>query len=280
MKLPRVPLALAASWLLSIMSPCAAYEVSPIGPLAIGETFFIRSPTLGEDRRINVYFPQGFSAATTTPLPVMYMPDGGMAEDFLHIAGLIQVLAANKAMRPFVLVGIENTDRRRDLTTPTENAEDLDYAPNAGGSQAFRTFVRNELKAEIRKRYPVTDESALIGESLAGLFVVETFLLEPDLFDVYIAFDPSLWWNNQWLLQYAEASLKKQRRGGKAILIGTSSQPGMAEPAQRLVAALAACSKRCAEHHYFTLPDESHATLFHPAALRAFRQILAPAAAK
>ena len=40
---------------------------------------------------------------------------------------------------------------------------------------------------------------------LAGLFVVETFLHEPDLFDTYIAFDPSLWWNDAQLLRDAGA---------------------------------------------------------------------------
>ncbi len=49
------------------------------------------------------------------------MPDGGMAEDFLHIAGLLQVLNGNGTMKPFVLIGIENTERRRDMTGPTTN---------------------------------------------------------------------------------------------------------------------------------------------------------------
>lgn len=34
------------------------------------------------------------------------MPDGGIAEDFLHVAGLVQVSAGNGTMRPFLLVGI------------------------------------------------------------------------------------------------------------------------------------------------------------------------------
>lgn len=34
-----------------------------------------------------------------------------------------------------------------------------------------------------------------MGESLAGLFIVETLLAEPVLFDHYVALDPSVWWN-------------------------------------------------------------------------------------
>ena len=37
--------------------------------------------------------------------------------------------------------------------------------------------------------------SGLVSWALAGLFVVETLFLQPDLFDTYIALDPSLWWN-------------------------------------------------------------------------------------
>ena len=48
------------------------------------------------------------------------MPDGGIAEDFLHVAGLVPVSVGNGTMRPFILGGIENTERRRDMTGPTE----------------------------------------------------------------------------------------------------------------------------------------------------------------
>ena len=60
-------------------------------PLAFGETFTINSKVLGETRRINVYAPPGYQESAETRLPVLYMPDGGMAEDFLHVAGLVQV---------------------------------------------------------------------------------------------------------------------------------------------------------------------------------------------
>jgi len=48
------------------------------------------------------------------------MPDGGVDEDFIHVAGLVQVLVGNGTIRPFLLVGVENTERRRDLTGPTK----------------------------------------------------------------------------------------------------------------------------------------------------------------
>ena len=67
-------------------------------PLVIGETFTIESKVLSETRRINVYMPPGY-AESSSRLPVLYMPDGGIAEDFLHIveAGPAQGLVVSVA---------------------------------------------------------------------------------------------------------------------------------------------------------------------------------------
>ena len=56
----------------------------------------------------------------------------------VHVAGLVQVSVGKGTMRPFILVGIENTERRRDMTGPTENEQDKKVAPRVGGSAAFR----------------------------------------------------------------------------------------------------------------------------------------------
>jgi predicted alpha/beta superfamily hydrolase len=187
-------------------------------PLVIGETFTIDSKIMSETRRLNVYFPPRYAEIPQARFPVFYMPDGGVAEDFLHIAGLIQVSVGNGTMRPFILVGIENTQRRRDMTGPTENADDKKIAPRVGGSEAFRLFIRQELMPQVKAAYRTTNETAIVGESLAGLFVIETFLLEPDLFDTYIAFDPSLWWNNQKLVaDSAELDADTEETGKDAV---------------------------------------------------------------
>ena len=248
-------------------------------PLVVGETFTIPSRVLGETRRINVYRPPGLAADAA--LPVLYLPDGGLAEDFLHIAGLVQVGASNGTMRPFLLVGIENTERRRDLTGPTANAEDRKIAPRVGGSAAFRKFLRDELMPHIKSRYRTTGERAIIGESLAGLFVVETLLLEPDLFDTYIAIDPSLWWNDQKLVADAGRQLRarpdlKKSQHLKSLYLACSSEERTPGVFARFVEVLKKESPQGLHWRAVTMPEEKHATIFHPAALKAFRELLAP----
>jgi uncharacterized protein len=245
-------------------------------PLVIGETFTIHSEVLGEERRINVYLPSPYAESADVRFPVMYMPDGGVAEDFVHVAGLVQVLVGNGTMRPFLLVGIENTERRRDLTGPTENAEDRKIAPRVGGSAKFRAFLREELMPQVEKRYRTTKERAIVGESLAGLFVVETLILEPELFDTYIAFDPSLWWNDAKLVTEAAKRLRSRPAVRMTLFIATSNEPGIVAPTKKLVDSLGASSPDSLRWRYEPMPEEKHSTIYHPAALRAFRTLLSP----
>ena len=248
-------------------------------PLAVGETFTIASRVLGEVRRINVYAPPVYTDSPDVRLPVLYMPDGGLGEDFLHVAGLVQVSVGNGTMRPFLLVGIENTERRRDMTGPTENPEDRKIAVHVGGSAEFRKFMRTELMPRVRQAYRTTGETAIVGESLAGLFVVETLLLEPDLFDTYIAIDPSLWWNDQHLLRSAAERLGAPAAQPRTLFLASSGEPQLARLIRQLADLLAKRRFPGLRWHYLPLPAERHATIYHPAALRAFRLVFAPVAA-
>lgn len=259
----------------------ASRSATPVLALAItgGETFTIESKVLGETRRINVLVPTVYGQKVDEAMPVLYMPDGGMDEDFLHIAGLVQVLVSNGGMRPHVLVGIENTQRRRDMTGPTEVAEDRKIAPVVGGSAAFRRFIRDELMPVVRSRYRTTGEAAIIGESLAGLFAVESFLAEPTMFQRCIAIDPSLWWNSESLVKDAAAMMRAPEIGGpRALYVAFSNEPTIAEPARRFAAALTGSQRQGVTFTSVQLPEESHATIYHPAAMAALRAALGPAA--
>lgn len=245
-------------------------------PLVIGDTLMLESRVLAETRRINVYAPPGYAESTTARLPVLVMPDGGLAEDFLHVAGLLQVGVANGTVRPFLLVGIENTQRRRDLTGPTTQDSDRKIAPRVGGSAAFRAFIRDELLPAVAARYRVTEERALMGESLAGLFTVETWVLEPELFGTYIAFDPSLWWNAAGLMAPAQAALRQRKGVAPRLFIATSSEPSLAAPAQAFADMLKRELAPGSAWQVLNLPQETHATIYHPAALLALRQLFKP----
>lgn len=186
------------------------------------DTFTIASKNLGETRTINVWKPAEQNDSTKK-LPVLYMLDGGIKEDFPHLANTIMELVNKKIIPPIILVGIENTQRRRDLTGYTDVAEDKKIAPVVSGSAKFRAFIKNELFLTIDQKYRVNKEKSIIGESLAGLFIVEALLTDPNMFDNYIAFDPSLWWNNHELVNTANIALAKFPTENKRFWLGASN---------------------------------------------------------
>jgi len=256
----------------------AGMATSPAAPLAIGETFTMESKILGETRRINVYSARAWNVKPDAPLPVLFMLDGGVAEDFVHTAGLLQISVASLVMRSFMLVGIENTQRRRDMTSPTENPEDRKIAPVVGGSAAFRRFLREELMPQVKSRYNTTGETALIGESLAGMFVLETFLQVPEMFDTFIAIDPTLWWNNRYMLKTAGDTLRTRKRLDKTLFVATSGEKGQPELAKQLETALGSVQLEGLHWQMAPMLEETHMTIGHPAAMRAFRSVFKPPA--
>lgn len=244
------------------------------------DTLTLSSRVLGEARHINVHTPVGYAASRHTRFPVLYMPDGGVDEDFPHIVNTVDSLIALHRIRPVIVVGVPNTQRRRDLTGPTRMAKDSTIAPHVGGSAAFRRFIRDELRPAIDRRYRTTTERAIVGESLAGLFVVETFLREPGLFNHCVAFDPSLWWNQGALVDSARVLLTgsptpRARRatvslGHRRSIYFAGSRDDIGNGTGRLAAVLRTVAPRRISWTYVARPDLTHGNIFRtlaPAAL-------------
>jgi len=254
-------------------APAGPASASGGSPLTLGETFQLESKILGERRTINVYLPPSCSHGGPA-CPVLYMPDGGMDEDFPHILGSLDVSIKNRIIRPVILVGIANTERRRDLVGPTTVAAEQKAAPHAGGAPRFRRFLREELKPAIAARYRVASDSAIIGESLAGLFVLETLLVEPDLFDRYIAVDPSGWWNQQALVRSAAARFAAWPAGPRTLYLAFAEENATYGGAEVLLDALRTARPAGLTWRYQALP-EHHDTIFPVAALQALRTVFA-----
>lgn len=226
------------------------------------DEFTIDSKQVGETRHINVWTPPEYKSGMDS-LPVMYMADGGIIEeDFPHIANTFAKLIKSKKIPPMILVGIANTQRRKDLTGPTTVAEDLAIAPVVGGSDRFRAFIKEELFVEIDNRYRTTSERGILGESLSGLFVMETFLLTPDMFDYYIAFDPSLWWNDSYLVKTAREHLVAFPATEKRIWFASSSAVDISQHTAELAEVLKTENRTNIVWKYCPEPREKHHTIF------------------
>lgn len=251
-------------------SPAPVCPTLPAETIVIGQSFVMDSAVLHEQRRINAYLPANYSE-NTERYPVLYLLDGGIKEDFHHITGIVQVSVANGIMRPIIVIGIENTVRRRDMTGPTESAEDKKIAPQVGESASFRKFIKDELVPRIERDFRGNGERTLLGESLAGLFVVETFFEETALFHRYISVSPSLWWNNGFLLGQAEKRLKTLPAQGKTLYLTVGGVDDNTKDTDQLAATLRSTAPSGLAWNYELLPIESHGTMLHAGALKALR---------
>lgn len=240
------------------------------------ETFKIESRQVSETRTINIWLPENYKTSSDS-FPVLYMPDGGINEDFPHIANTLEKLIDSNEIKPVILVGIENTQRRKDLTGPTVVEKDKEIAPVVGGSEQFRAFISEELIPEINRRYRTTNKKGIIGESLAGLFVTETLLLKPGLFDFYIAFDPSLWWNDQYLVKNAKAFLTTPYKTNKIFWFAGSNTKMIFKPATKLSNILDQTSLPNLSWKFSPEKKEKHNTIFRAAKVKAITWTLTQA---
>lgn len=264
--MPRTAVQILLIALCAALAACSRAPAPAPAPVAetapAHDSFELPSARLAETRRINVYLPPDYGADASTRYPVLYMPDGGLAEDFPHVATTVDTAIRAGRMRPLIVVGIENTERRRDMTGPTTVESDRRIAPRVGGSAAFRAFIAEELIAQIESRYRASGERGLVGESLAGWFVVETFLARPGLFDVSIALSPSLWWNGAALADGAAAALAAWPEKPATLYLAWADETDIGPPAERLAEALRLHAPAQLHWQAVPRPDLRHSTIY------------------
>jgi len=266
-------LVIAVAFLLGacVSTPAAPPASNTDGrPVQLGVSHTLHSQLLDEDREINIWLPPNY-AESDQRYTVLYLIDGGLDQDFPHIAGLGQLGAVSWTYETLIIVGVRTHTRIAELTPTPTDARYLSAFPNAGGSARFRAFLRTEVIPFVEARYRTGPRRALIGESLAGLFVVDTLLSEPALFNDYIAVSPSIWWDDR---AYARSALRLLRENGAAdrrLYLSIADEGGnMRDGMNILRGALEAAPEQVAVH-FVDRRQENHATTFHPAALDALR---------
>lgn len=259
MKLRALALAVALAGAPALAEPGAQ-------PIVLGESYQVPSAVMGAGRTINVYLPAGYDKGDKR-YPVLYLIDGGVDQDFVHVVGASVIGAAWGRQQDAIIVGIATQDRRDELTGPTTDPALLAKYPTAGHSERFRRFIRDEVKPLIAARYRTNGTDGVLGESLAGLFIAETWLREPDLFGSYAAVSPSLWWDNAKLTAAAPALAGKAQAGHRLFMVTADEGADQAAIATGFLGAVGRRGEVCAVAH----PEYTHATIYHavvPAALQ------------
>lgn len=255
-----------------IITFCSYYGFSQT-PFSIGVIDTIYSTELQEERVVNIYLPQGYSADSSVAYNIIYLLDGSVDEDFIHVAGLVQFCNFSwiDALPPSIVVGISNVDRKRDFTFPTNIEKDKIDFPTTGGAAKFISFLEKELKPYIEKSYPSSGENMLIGQSLGGLLATEILLTKPLMFNQYVIISPSLWWDNQSLLEKDFSLLKTSVLNELNVHIAVGNEGKvMVRDAKQLRKKLRKLKLKQLQVTFDYLEDKNHSTIYHQALMNAF----------
>lgn len=265
--------------LLSVLSRHAQAQTVP---LAFGWQTRLTSVNLQENRKINIYLPENYQPNDSNRYMTIYLPDGGSNEDFFHVSALVRYLNQPwiNQLPPAIVVGIENTHRRRDFTFAVDQLDFLDTLgidraqfQQFGGSANYMAFLENELMPYIQKNYRTNGHNMLIGESLAGLLATEILFKKSALFQSYIIVSPSLWWGNGQLWQQVDEGQWSKMLATKRICIvapNKNEDVAMFDQAKNLYEIL---QPHASSSTFIYLEDETHATVFHEGVYRAIKSL-------
>jgi predicted alpha/beta superfamily hydrolase len=215
------------TFIVLFLSLCLSGCKQPVyNSITIGTIDNLYSPTLQEDRKIWVHVPNGTGEASKDSLryPVVYLLDGDA--HFYSVMGMIHQLSeinGNTICPDMIIVGIPNTDRTRDLTPTHVSSSIYGNFNSSGGGEKFTNFMEKELMPYIDSHYPTAPYKILIGHSFGGLLVVNTLVNHPDLFNAYVAIDPSLWWDDQKILKEAKVALEQHSFSNRSLFLAIAN---------------------------------------------------------
>lgn len=188
---------------------------------SIGLYDTLHSFILNEDRRLLIHIPEG-AHDNSVHYPVMYLLDG--ESHFTKTIGIIDHLSnttGNELCPQMIVVAIFHPNRDNDLIPPASNTD-------ITVKDKFPEFLEKELIPFIDSHYPTTSYRVCAGHSLGGLRVVNTLIYQPQLFNCYLALDPSLGHVKKWI-DYASDTFNKNNYTGKSLYIamGQTMPKGM-----------------------------------------------------
>ncbi|PZD96329.1 alpha/beta hydrolase [Paenibacillus sambharensis] len=227
--------------------------------------------------------------ASAEGYPVIYVLDGHQYFTITH--DVVRLQSRNSAktfISPSIVVGIclsgedssMSKQRFYDFTPAADQYKYPERLQNRelgkhGGAERFLEFLTQELQPEIVGRYPVNrSRQTLFGHSLGGLFTLYTLLAKPDSFQYYLAFSPSIWWNEQDIYRYMNnpgASVSRHSRIPGIFLTVGGEEGFMVDDARQFAERLRSSPLVPDRFDYYVAADENHASVVPAVMSRAIR---------
>lgn len=189
--------------------------------IILGVQDSMHSTILNEQRKLWIYTPASYDqqAYRKSNYPVIYLLDGEY--NFHLISGLVHHLSnliVNPPCPEMMVVAIHNTNRDRDLA-PYPPGQPSD----TNDGYRFLKFLEQELVQYIDSTYRTQPYRILIGRSLGGLCVVNAMAHRGNVFNSFVAVDPSLWWDHRRFLPQAQKSMQEKKFEGKKLFLAMAN---------------------------------------------------------
>ncbi|MRT16569.1 hypothetical protein F3C99_06325 [Vitellibacter sp. q18] len=191
--------------------------------ITIGKRDKLYSEILQQDREFSVYFPPSYDTSVNQKYPVLYILDGDY--NFQYVAGFLELQGAISEIIPeMILVAISGKgtqEYRKNCKPHIEGVED------SGNAEEVANFIAQELILYVNKNYKAADYKILGGHSVGGIFVINTAITHPDLFDNYIAISPALWWAKNAMEDVMKKTWGQTKSTTANVYVSLANEEGM-----------------------------------------------------
>jgi predicted alpha/beta superfamily hydrolase len=261
--------------LVFVLLACPLYAQQPAADVT---PVRIESKVLGETRTALVRLPPSYRSGAHS-YPVLYMSDG--EANMGHTAMTIDFLTRNGRMPEVIIVGINNTDRTRDLT-PTHlqdmRLEGTQFRfPTSGGADKFLAFIETELIPQIEANYRTQPFRVFAGHSFGGLFAMHSLFSRPRLFNAWIAVSPTLGWDNNWVFRQAEQFVKNNRNLDRTLYLTIGDEGAeLDHEFNRLQTLLRRQAPKGFESTLVRMADEDHGSILLPTHFAGLKKVFEP----
>lgn len=141
-------------------------------PIVSGQYRMFYSEVLSENRTLLIRLPENYEKSGKT-FPVIYKLDGDKDVFLFTQSSAFYLFDMTGKSPDFIVVGIKNTNRRRDMSTDSNSVN-------------FSRFLSSELIPFIESNYRTNGFRILAGQSQSAVFALFTFLKQPRLFNAYL----------------------------------------------------------------------------------------------
>jgi hypothetical protein len=186
----------------------------------------ISSKITGKDYQLYISFPGAYSLKDTTRYPVLYVLDGVFSYPIINMAR--RSMDAGKELEEVIIVcigsGVDLPSWLRnrfydytpssDTITDRQREKEIGFPKGAirtGGAANFLRCITTEIIPYIDTHCKTTNDRGIAGHSLGGLFATYCLLNSKGTFTRYGLLSPSLWWNNNEIVNQADSFVAKNK---------------------------------------------------------------------